>query len=40
MADGRLKEIQKFSTDIKSSPIIIDNALYFLDKKNKLIIIG
>ncbi len=40
MADGRINEIQKFSTDIKSSPIIIDNALYFLDKKNKLMIIG
>ena len=39
-SDGKIKEIQKFSAGIKSLPIIIDNALYFLDKKNKLMIIG
>ena len=39
-SDGKIKEIQKFSAGIKSLPIIIDNALYFLNKKNKLMIIG
>ena len=38
--NGRLREIYKLPQTINSEPIIIDDSLLFLDKKNKLIILN
>ena len=34
--NGRLEDIKKLPTKIKSDPIFIDKSLIYLDKKNKI----
>ena len=37
---GNLENIYKFPTKIKSNIIFINNSIFYLDPKNKLIIFG
>ena len=37
--DGKLKYVRKLPSKINTQPILIDNSILFLDKKNKIIIV-
>lgn len=38
--DGTLKEVRKFPSTINSKPIIIDNKIFYFDKKGKIFVIN
>ena len=38
--DGTLKEVRKFPSTINSKPIIVDNKIFYFDKKGKIFVIN